>query len=290
MKIHTLIAAIMATLLICAGTVWAHPHILDLSKGQEIVPADFIADLHGADVVFIGELHNHEGHHRMQLEIIRALRENGRPLAIGLEMFQNDYQDALDKWTSAEMTESSFLQVYHQNWSFWPLYRPIFMYAREQGIPLIALNIPREITRQVAREGFASLDPKQMHGMDLTGFACIIDPTYKQFIRRALGLHGRADDDSFSYFCEAQLLWDAAMANNLVAFLKKKPNHTLVVLAGSGHSWKYGIPVQLEILAEFDYRVILPEVRGRIDRGNASVAEADYLWLDFGDEGWHIWE
>ncbi len=288
MKIRILFAAIMATLLICAATVSAHPHILDLSSGQEIVTDDFIADLGGVQVIFIGELHDHEGHHRMQLNIIRALREHGRPLAIGLEMFQNDYQSALDEWVGGAMTESSFLQAYHQNWSFWPIYRPIFMHAREQGLPLVALNIPREITRQVAREGFSSLDPKQLHGMDLKGFACIIDPTYKQFIRRALGLHGRADDDSFSYFCEAQLLWDAAMANNLVAFLKENPDHTLVVLAGSGHSWKYGIPAQLKSLAEFDYRVILPEVRGRIDRGNASVAEADYLWLDFGEEGWQF--
>lgn len=290
MKIHILIFSLMSTLLFCAGTVRAHPHILDLSSGQEIAIDDLITDLDNAQVVFIGELHDHEGHHQMQLEIIRALRERGAPLAIGLEMFQNNYQDALDKWVTGEMGESNFLLVYHQNWSLWPLYRPIFTHAREHGIPLVGLNIPREITRQVAREGFASLDPEQLHGMNLEGFACIVDPTYKQFIRRVLGFHGHADSDSFIHFCEAQLLWDAAMANNLVAFLEENPDHTLVVLAGSGHSWKYGIPAQLENLAEFDYRVVLPEVRGRIDRGSASASETDYLWLDFGEEGWQIWE
>ncbi|SDM12962.1 Uncharacterized iron-regulated protein [Geoalkalibacter ferrihydriticus] len=290
MKIRISFLALTAFFLLGTGSAWTHPHIIALSSGEEIAFDDLITDLDQAQVVFVGELHDHEGHHQMQLEIIRALHERGGPLAIGLEMFQSDYQGALDKWVAQEMEELNFLLVYQQNWSLWPLYRPIFMHAREQGIPLVGLNIPREITRQVAREGFASLNPEQLRGMNLKGFACIVDPAYEQFIRRALGLHGHADNDRFTHFCEAQLLWDAAMANNLVNFLEENPDHTLVVLAGSGHAWKYGIPAQLENLAEFDYRVVLPEVRGRIDRGNASVSDADYLWLDFGDEGWQVWE
>ncbi|ADH84828.1 ChaN family lipoprotein [Desulfurivibrio alkaliphilus] len=288
MKTGALIASLTIAFWVCAGNAWTHPHILDLSSSQEIPFEDLITDLENARVVFIGELHDHEGHHRMQLEIIRALQERGRPVAIGLEMFQAGYQDALDQWIAGEMPEDNFLPVYHRNWSMWPLYRPIFMYAREEGVPMLGLNIPREITRQVARHGFASLDQEQLRDMNLEGFACIVDPAYKQFIRRALNMHNHGEDRSFTRFCEAQLLWDAAMANNLLAFLEEHPDHTVVVLAGSGHSWKYGIPTQLDNLVEVDYRVLLPELPGRINRRSASSADADYLWLDYGPDGWQV--
>lgn len=265
--------------------VWGHPHLLELSSGQEISKELLFDDLAQAQIIFIGELHGHEGHHRMQLDIIRALQERGAPLAIGLEMFQQDYQGALDKWVAREMEEANFVMVYQQNWSMWPQYRPIYLFARERGIPMVGLNLPREITRQVSRQGFNSLSQEQRR--DLEGISCRVDPAYMEFIRRALGGHGH-NMQNFTYFCEAQLLWDAVMARNLMRYFEENPDHQVVVLAGSGHSWRHGIPFQLKQLggANISYRVVLPEVPGRIDRRDASAADADYLWLDFGADGW----
>lgn len=267
------------------NAAWGHPHILDLATGQEASHEAFVDDLAQAQIIFIGELHGHDGHHQMQLEIIRAMQERGEPLAIGLEMFQQDYQGALDRWVAGEMPEQNFLMVYQQNWSMWPQYRPIFLFARERGVPMVGLNLPREITRQVSRSGFDSLSQEQRG--DLEGVSCRVDPTYMEFIRRALGGHGH-NLQNFTYFCEAQLLWDAVMARNLLRYLEENPDHQVVVLAGSGHSWKHGIPFQLKQLGgeNISYRVVLPEVPGRIDRRDASAADADYLWLDFGADGW----
>jgi uncharacterized iron-regulated protein len=276
---------LLTCLLLPLNVAWGHPHLLQLSTGQEVSQEAFFEDIGRAQVIFIGELHGHDGHHQMQLEIIRALQKQGRPLAVGLEMFQQDYQGALDQWVAGDMPEQNFLLVYHQNWSMWPKYRPIFMFARDHNLPLIGLNIPREITRQVSRFGFDSLNPEQRR--DLEGIACEVDPTYMEFIRRALGGHGH-NLQNFTFFCEAQLLWDAVMARNLMNFLEDNPNHQVVVLSGSGHSWKHGIPHQLHEMGgeHITYRVVLPEVHGRIDRTDASVADADYLWLDFGADGW----
>jgi len=76
------------------------------------------------------------------------------------------------------------------------------------------------------------------------------------------------------------------MARNLIDFLKENPDYRLVVMAGSGHAWRFGIPRQLAEQSEIRYRVILPEIVGRVDRENVSEDIADYLWLDVGDEGW----
>jgi uncharacterized iron-regulated protein len=91
-------------------------------------------------------------------------------------------------------------------------------------------------------------------------------------------MHGHGGME-FTNFCEAQLVWDTAMAWTLLRFLEKDPKATVVVIAGKGHSWKLGIPAQIKSRSTLPFRVILPEIPGRVERGNISMAEADYVWL-----------
>lgn len=261
----------------------AHPHILDVAKKIEVAPEVLLEDLRSVQVVFMGERHDHVGHHRAQLTIIDALGHDERPLAIGLEMFRKDSQAVLDRWTADELPLLQFLSVYNDNWSMWTEYREIFMHARNRGVKMLGLNIPRSLTGKVASKGFNSLsnEERQMLG----NVQCRVDPAYARFIRQAMGGYG-GHGTQYLYFCEAQLLWDTMMARNLVDFLKENPDYRVVVLAGSGHAWKHGIPRQLLEQADISYRVILPESPGRVDRQNASEDVADYLWLDEGDDGW----
>jgi len=238
----SLLPFLLLLLLCLPKTGQTHPHILQLDSGQEIDYQALLDELSSVQVIHIGESHDHAGHHRMQAEIIRGLVGRGLKVAVGLEMFRVDAQAALDSWTGQELDVVDFEAVFNQNWSWWPEYRPLFLSLREQKLPLLALNISRDITRQVARNGFGSLTAEQLKG--IAGAPCIVDPTYAAFIRRALGEHEQ-EDDNFTFFCEAQLLWDIAMARHLADFLAKNPQHKIVVLAGSGHSWKYGIPAQL---------------------------------------------
>ena len=265
------------------ATSSAHPHIIDVARESEIAPGDLLDDLRKAQVIFMGEFHDHTGHHQAQLAIIDALDDDERPLAIGLEMFRQDSQMSLDLWTSGDLPLLQFLQVYNDNWSMWPAYREIFLHARSDGVKMLGLNIPRSLTAKVARNGFNSLsdEERQMLG----NVQCVVNPAYGDFIRQALGVHGDQGPE-YLHFCEAQLLWDTMMARNLLDFLKDNPDYRVVVLAGSGHAWKYGIPRQMLVQAEISYRVVLPEVFGRVDRRNVREEIADYLWLDEGKAGW----
>ena len=85
--------------LFLAQPVQAHPHLLDIRTGTEISYHDMLKDLASVQVVFIGESHDHSGHHRMQLTLIRDLEKQNPQLAVGLEMFQIDFQQDLDRWT-----------------------------------------------------------------------------------------------------------------------------------------------------------------------------------------------
>jgi uncharacterized iron-regulated protein len=280
MKRFTL-SVLLSSLLVASLLLWSHSsgsdRILQVADGKVVNLSEIINDLTKARLVFVGELHTFQSHHDAQLKTVSALRQAGAQVAIGLEMFRRSSQPDLDRWVKGELSEKGFQKIYYQNWNYpWSLYRTIFLYARDHKIPMIGLNVAPEITRQVAREGFNSLSDKQRG--DLPMVSCRVDPEYMAFIRRSLGMHGHGGMD-FTNFCEAQLVWDTAMAWSLTRFLEKNPEHTVVVIAGSGHSWKRGIPAQVRSRSAVPFKVILPEIPGRMDRENVSLDEADYFWL-----------
>lgn len=283
MRLLILLSLVAGFTLSSPTKILAHPHILDVAAEAEVSPEDLLDDLRRVQVIFLGEFHDHVGHHSAQLSIIDALDDDERPLAIGLEMFRKESQAALDRWTGKEMPLLEFLMVYNDNWSMWEAYREIFIHARNMGVKMIGLNIPRSITRKVARNGFQSLSEEDRKA--LGNVECQVNPFYSNYIRRAMGGYG-GHGDQYLYFCEAQLLWDTMMARNLVAFLRENPDYRVVVLAGSGHAWKFGIPRQMLEEEKISYRVLLPEYLSRVDRSNVNVEIADYLWLDEGADGW----
>jgi uncharacterized iron-regulated protein len=107
-------------------------------------------------VVFVGESHDRYEDHLNQLAVIRGLHERDVDLAIGMEMFQQPFQPALDAYIAGEISEVEMLRRtdYFERWRFdYRLYRPILRYAREHGIPVIALNLDGEITAKVGKAG-----------------------------------------------------------------------------------------------------------------------------------------
>lgn len=254
--------------------------VFRLSDRKIISFEQMISDLKKADLVFAGETHDNETHHRIQLEIIKTLVKSGIPLAAGFEMFTAESQNDLNEWEAGTLPLDRFLRIYYKNWGFpWPLYRDILLYVKDNKIPAIALNLPPEIPQKVASSGFSSLTKEEREKLPPeTG--CVVDERYMKFIRRAYAMHGHRDK-RFLYFCEAQLLWDGVMARNLVKFVKKNPGRTVVVLAGNGHAWKRGIPEEISGLSsKINCRVVLPYIRGYIDPKDISIEDADYIVLE----------
>lgn len=265
--------------LTAAAVRQASQTVLRVEDRKRISFASLLAELGGADVLFIGELHDAPDHHRMQLDVIRGLHEAGVSFALGLEMFRAEDQRTLDQWVAGDLALRNFQRFYYESWRFpWPLYDDILLYAREHGIPLIGLNVPSRITQKVAREGFSSLSSRDLQSLP-PGISCDVDEAYLQFIRRSHALPGHGGK-SFRFFCEAQLVWDKAMAKHLVDFRKRNPDLAVVVLAGGGHAWKRGIPSQVRQLApELSFRVIMPLIDGKIEEQTVTTVDADYVLL-----------
>src|ERR1700690_3614133 len=111
-------------------------------------------------VVFVGETHDEYAHHIAQLEIIRRLHGAHPDLVIAMEQFRQPSQPDLDDYVADRIDEKTLLQRtrFFQTSNFdYRLFRPVLRYARDEHIPIVALNIPDEISHKVAQGGFAAL-------------------------------------------------------------------------------------------------------------------------------------
>jgi len=199
-------------------------------------------------------------------------------MAIGLEMFATGDQVILDRWVAGQLQTAEFIKVYYRSWGLpWPLYRDIFLYARDHQIPLVGLNIADKVVKKVAQQGYSSLTNEELAQLP-PGVTCNVSARYEDFIEKVYSWHGSRKEKSFANFCEAQVLWDTVMAINLLNFQKENPTLKLVVLAGGGHSWKPGIPAQVLERKSIPISVILPE-SPKLNRKNVDQADTDYLWV-----------
>jgi len=227
-------------------------------------------------IAYVGERHDRYGDHLAQLEVIQGLHERHRELAIGMEMFQSRYQKALDDYIAGSIDEETFLRKAHYftSWGFnYFLYRDILLYARNEKVPVIGLNIPKELASKVARHGLAHLSdeekallPKGMDGAD---------EGYRERLRQAFHMHqmeipGGDPPRQLESFIEAQVLWDESMAAAIADYLARHPGSQMVVLAGNGHlEFGSGIPRRAYRLTGKSYVTILPHPCGPLEEGFA---------------------
>ncbi len=236
--------------------------------------SSMLIDISNVNVIYVGESHDNRSHHEVQFDIIRSLHEKGYSLAIGLEMFTNRDQVFLDRWVAGKIDEKDFIEAFYRNWGIgWGLYKDIFYYAKNKKIPLIGLNVPGEITKKVAENGFQSLNKMERAKLP-PGVACDLDPVYMELLQKIFEIK-RHGNRTFRNFCEAQVLWDQSMAWYLNQYILKNPDKKIIVLSGNIHAWKYGIPRQLKRFNDLTQKVIL---QGEVDEfRNITRNEVDYL-------------
>ena len=217
------------------------------------------AQLASKRVVFVGEIHNRYDHHLNQLEIIRLLRERDPNLAIGVEYFPRSVQPQLDDYIAGKTSEQEFLSgaEYFKNWGYdYRLYSPIFRYAREQHIPVRALNVPNELPSAVARVGINGLPEQQRKNLPRDREPA--DSAYRARLREAFQAHGPSKPSDFEHFVEAQLVWDEGMAESAAAYLDANPSRRMVILVGAGHvEFGSGIPKRLGRRTHATYSIVL---------------------------------
>ena len=173
----------------------------------------------GADVVFLGEEHDNDVGHAMQLAFTQELHRRRPQLVVSMEQFEADVQVFLDAYLAGTLDEETFL-AFARPWPNYPEhYRPVVEWAKENGVPVIAANVPRRYARIVAYQGLGPVDYSLW-----TPFAVNTDePAYLARFQEAMGGHA-SDEPSAgtSRWFAAQCVKDDMMAQSIVAAIDRE--------------------------------------------------------------------
>jgi uncharacterized iron-regulated protein len=257
-----------------------------------------------AKVIYIGEMHTNLQAHEAQRRVIEALEQRfPGQLAIGMEMFREPQQPALDRWTRGELGELQFLKAskWYDNWSSdFGHYRGILNFARDHRQDVLALNPPKEVQQQFAQAGAGQLPPELAARVPQTDFT---DPFQRALLEAVFKGHSvggkpstlsaEATAKMFDRFYRTQILWEESMASRIVDYLNSPAGagKKMVVIAGSFHV-RHGLGVPRKVLrrAAWPYVIVLPtelsipeehkeELMMDVDIPKIPLLAGDFAWL-----------
>lgn len=220
------------------------PKIIDPSLQAAIEP--LVNSLADKRVLFIGEIHDRVDHHQNQLQLIKSLYARYPDFAIGVEYLQQPFQHYVDEYIAGRIDERAMLKgtEYFQRWKIdFRMLRPIFEFAREKHIPILALNVTDEIHNKVFKVGVNILSPDER-----TQIPAEIKPANKNYLQRLRTIfNSHPQGSNFEYFVDGVLLWDEAMADTTARYLQANPQSRVVVLSGLVHIlYGDGIPERVD--------------------------------------------
>ncbi len=265
---------IIISLLVISGCATLPKHYVSLNTGADLNLNELLTEIESSKAIFVGELHATPRHHKVQLEVIKHLHNAGKKVAIAFEMLPVTHQDVLDGWINGSIPESSFTRIY-QDYVNLPFryYRNIFLFARDTGIQIFAINADKKLIANVSRNGLNVVPGELLEETSFT--SCSQDSEYKNFI--GLSDNREYHVSGMPYLCDAQRVRDAVMTYN-VAKLMVDRNYTVVVLTGVIHAAKLAMPRMLKNYTTLPYKVLMPHKVNPIGRRRVDLKIADYLW------------
>lgn len=225
------------------GAVLAPP------QDRPLEPREVAAGLDQAQVVIVGETHDHPGHHAIQLDFLKKMHAIPRPLVVGVEWLDATAQAHCDALASGQISLEEFARRvdWERAWGYpLELFAPILEFVRANRLPLVALNAPLASVRQIARQGLASLTPEQRG--QLAPALDLDDPAYREMIAGQFAVHAVSGGQTENFFA-AQVARDETMAHRLAQALAPWPDgeRRAVVFVGSGHfAHGLGLPPRIQ--------------------------------------------
>jgi len=256
------------------GNTYTAETILDTETGSSIELAGMLANLSQVDVIYVGEQHNDVRHHQIQLQILKAIWEKDRRVAVGMEMFSREYQPVLDSWSAGELEESEFLKKsqWYANWRFpFRYYREILSFVRDNNIRLVALNLPGHIPARIATGGIDNLLPSDRR--HLPADIDMSNKAHRDYLRKIFESHHLPGRSDFESFYQAQCVWEDKMAESIAENIS---SDRMVVLVGNGHIIKkFGVPNRAFRRTGKSFKTVYPANTGT----ETELNTADYIWV-----------
>jgi len=232
-------------------------------SGKTLTTEEYLPRLYKENMILLGEHHENLSHHQWQLSLLKKLYNNNPKLIIGLEMFPRRMQSLLDQWINKTINQAEFINAsdWDNIWSFdFNFYQPLLSFARQNQIPLVALNVDKALLKMVGKNGWENIPEQHRQG--------ISDPAKptRPYVRQlAISFQKHYSDPSkiskqaFLRFIQQQLLWDRAMAEAISSARKNNPGVRIVGIVGSWHIINgHGIPHQLNSLGFKNTLTLVP--------------------------------
>lgn len=230
------------------GALRGYRVLRDDADAKPLTATDLARRMKDRRVVFVGELHGNPGAHQVQLEVLKAMFESGKPLALSTEQFERDTQHVLDQYLAGKISEDEFRRDGHL-WPNYADYRPLVEFCKEHKIPVIAGNVPRPLANRVYKEGVDVLEKFSDEEKDWSAPEVKALPgAYRnKFFEAMGGMDGHSDAMERMY--ASQCFKDDTMADSAAKWLKANPKGRMLHINGNFHSkGGLGVPEKLEAL------------------------------------------
>ncbi len=205
-----------------------------------------------SDAVFVGEVHDDSLTHIIELDILRNFYTKHPKLAVSMEMFERDVQGLLDEYLAGKIREEVFLAGSRPWGNYKKAYRPIVEFAREKGLPVIAMNVPRKYAARLAMKGPAALEAlPDSEKVFVARELKVLDDEYRERFKKEMTgemPQAMAMVDPENLYA-AQCLKDDTMAESIHEFLKTHAGYKVISYQGDFHSaYSLGIVKKLKLL------------------------------------------
>ena len=199
--------------------------------GRSLSRGELLQRLAGADFLLLGETHDNPLHHQARAALLRDL-----PAPVGrVVLEQLDRGARLDP--ALPLDEALERAGFQRGAWQWPLHEPVFVAARERGMPIVGGNLGRADGRRIATQGEAAVDPAlaaRLAEAPLSGTA------QRELDTDLVDGHcGRLPASRLPNMRLAQRARDAALALSLL----EAAGAPALLIAGNGHVRRdYGVP------------------------------------------------
>jgi uncharacterized iron-regulated protein len=255
--------------------------VVDARTETEVDFNALVARAVRAEVVYFGELHDDTGTHQLQLALLEAVAKRREEVVLSLEMIERDVQPLLDAYLADQITEEEFLAG-SRPWSNYATdYRPLVEFAKRQGWPVLAANVPRPLAARVSRGGLEALDtlPAPERALVAADLSCPRDRYHARFAE-TMGSHPGLDEAMITRFYYAQCVKDETMAESIVAALAARPGSLVLHMNGSFHSdYGDGVPARVARRRPESRTLILSGIP--VDEPDPTPAAQDRVRADY---------
>lgn len=223
--------------------------------------------MEGSKILLMGEIHDNPHGHRLRIDHLNLLIEQGHRPVVAMEQFDRENQAVLDlALTRCQDVECVLAQAATKGWA-WDFYKPLVQWALDKKVTLLAANLSNADVRKVMSGGFSAVFSPQT-----------ID-TYKlhQIPPQLLSAQSKAIQEghcnmlpvrAIAPMVQGQIardVWMASLVNGV-------QNQIVVLIAGNGHVRKdAGVYQWLS-----PDKQALTQVHGYVERADSN----DAIWFD----------